>query len=344
MPERISLRDIAQQAGVHFSTVSLALKNSPRLSVQTRERVRRIAADLGYRHDPWLDALLAYRETKRRQKHPTVLAYVSSWDAPIESLPHHRFFWRGARRKADELGMKLESFSLAAEHMSAERLEQILAARGIDSLILSSFPEGAERLDFDWSKLAAVRIEFQPAWPPMPTVSVDHLRIIQEAFLQVLRLGYRRPGLVVGHNWSRLVEDHWQIGFSWCQQQLAAEDRIPPLAIRFQDEAGPARAAFASWRSAHSPDVILGAHEAVEARLAPGRERIPHCFALADPFLEQPHPFYAGVVHPLEAVGAKAVEQLVGMMTQNIRGIPAEAIRTYVDGRWSPGPSCPPAH
>lgn len=342
MTERISLRDIAARAGVHFSTVSLALKNSPRLSLVTRQRIQRIAADLGYRHDPWLDALVAYRDAKRRQRHPTVLGYVSCWDAPIESLPHHRHFWTGARLRAEELGIKLEPFSLAEPHMSAARLEKILQARGIECMILSSFSEGAERLDFDWSRLAAVRVEFQPAWPPVATVSVDHLRIIQEAVRQVLLLGYRRPGLVLGHNWSQLVEDHWLIGFAWSQRQLAPEDRIPPLATRYQDSAATARRQFRSWFAEHAPDVILGAHGTIEARLESSRADIPRAFALADPFLEQPHPFYAGVVHPLKAVGAKAVEQLVGMLTQNARGIPAEVTRTYVDGRWCPGPSCPP--
>jgi LacI family transcriptional regulator len=342
MTERISLRDIAARAGVHFSTVSLALKNSPRLSAETRQRIQRIAGDLGYKHDPWLDALLAYRDAKRRQKHPTVLAFVSCWDAPIESLSHHRFFWSGAQRRAEELGLRLDRFSLAAPQMNAARLEGVLQARGIESIILSSFSEGAARLDFDWSRFAVVRIEFQPAWPPAPAVSVDHLRIIQEAVRQVLLLGYRRPGLVLGHNWSVLVEDHWHIGFAWAQRQLAPADRIPALATRFEDEIEAARRAFRSWLSEYEPDVILGAHGTIEARMESAGDDVPRRIALADPFLEQAHPFYAGVVHPLEAVGAKAVEQLVGMLTHNMRGIPAEVTRTYVDGRWSPGPSCPP--
>jgi LacI family transcriptional regulator len=342
MPARVSLRDIAGRAGVHFSTVSLALKNSPRLSEGTRKRIQAIAIDMGYQHDPWLDALLAYRDTNRRRKHPIVLGYVSSWDAPIESLPHHRFFWFGAKRRADELGFKLEHFSLAEPGMKAARLERILKARGIDGIILSSFSEGAARLEFDWSWLAAVRIELQPAWPPLSTVSVDHLRAVQVAVRRILTLGYRRPGLVLGHNWSELVEDHWLMGFLWAQQWLKPGDRLPALLIRRDNGIDKARAAFESWMSRYAPDVLLGPHAQIEERLASGNRRIPRDIAVADPFLEEPHSFYAGITHSLEAVGAKALELLVGMLTQNVRGIPKEMTRTYVDGRWNDGPSCPP--
>jgi len=344
MPVRVTLRDIAGRAGVHFSTVSLALKNSPRLPEGTRKRVQAIALEMGYRHDPWLDALLAYRDANRRRLHPIVLGYVTSWDAPIETLPHHRLFWLGARRRAEDLGFKLEHFSLADPGITAGRLEKILRARGIDGVILGSFSEGAARLDFDWSRLAAVRIELQPAWPPLSTVSVDHLRAIQRAVCKVHELGYARPGFVLEHNWSKLVEDHWLMGFLWAQQSLAPEDRIPPLLLHRDDSLDKARAVLASWRSRYAPDVLLGPHAQLAKHLAGGTRRAPKPAAIADPFLETPHAIYAGIVHNLEAVGAKALELLAGMLAQNVRGIPREMTRTYIDSQWSDGPSCPPAN
>lgn len=342
MPAYVSIRDIARHAGVHFSTVSLALKNSPRIAEATRKRIQSVAADMGYQHDPWLDALISYRDAGRRRRSPIVLGYVSSWDAPIETLPHHRFFWSGAKKRAGELGFRLEHFSLAGSGMKPSRLEKILKARGIKGVILTSFSEGAARLDFDWSAFAAVRIELQPAWPPMVTVSVDHLRAIQEAVRQVRRLGYRRPGFMLGYNWSELVEDHWLMGFLWAQQSLAPADRIPPLLLRPKDSTDAAAAAFKSWMLDCAPDVLLGPHETIETRFAPTLQMLGREVAIADPFLEQPHPHYAGISHQLETVGARALEILVGMLTQNVRGIPAEMSRTSIDGRWQDGPSCPP--
>ncbi|GAK47142.1 transcriptional regulator [Secundilactobacillus oryzae JCM 18671] len=44
----ITIKDIANRAGVSVSTASRALNNNPRISLETRERIKQIADDLGY--------------------------------------------------------------------------------------------------------------------------------------------------------------------------------------------------------------------------------------------------------------------------------------------------------
>jgi len=51
---RVTMSDVALAAHVHKSTVSLALRNQPKLNAATRERIRKIAEELGYRPDPML--------------------------------------------------------------------------------------------------------------------------------------------------------------------------------------------------------------------------------------------------------------------------------------------------
>src|SRR5690606_18100520 len=58
-PRRVTLSDIAKQAEVHVTTVSLALRNHPRLPERTRKRIQKIAEELGYQPDPVLQALVA---------------------------------------------------------------------------------------------------------------------------------------------------------------------------------------------------------------------------------------------------------------------------------------------
>ena len=342
MDPRITLRDVASRAHVNVSTVSLALRNSPRLSSATRTRIQTIAKEMGYTRDSWLDALLAYRDAARRRCHPPVLAYVTSWRLPLETIPHHRFYWQGARRRADELGFHLEHFSLADPGMTDERMSGILAARGIGGIVLSSFDKGVAELRFDWSQFSVVRIELQPCRPGFSSTSVDHLRAIIEAVRQAGALGYHRPGFLLGHDWSQLTEDHWEMGFLWAQQKLSPADRLPVFHFNADWKRVPRQFRFATWFSEHQPDVLIGPHFHIEARLGDKKLTVPRDVAVIDPFLETPHPFYAGILHDFEEVGARAVENLALLVTRNLRGIQPTMARSYVDGYWQPGPSCPP--
>ena len=58
---RTTMKDVAQQLGVHTTTVSLALRNSPKLPIETREKIQALAKKMGYHQDPMLSALTAYR-------------------------------------------------------------------------------------------------------------------------------------------------------------------------------------------------------------------------------------------------------------------------------------------
>jgi LacI family transcriptional regulator len=49
VPQKPTLRNIAQQAGVALSTVSQVLNNKPNVSAETRQRVLKVAAEIGYR-------------------------------------------------------------------------------------------------------------------------------------------------------------------------------------------------------------------------------------------------------------------------------------------------------
>lgn len=58
---RVSIRDVAREAGVSVTTVSHALNDKGRLNPETRERVREIAHRLGYRPNPAARSLVSGR-------------------------------------------------------------------------------------------------------------------------------------------------------------------------------------------------------------------------------------------------------------------------------------------
>ena len=52
MPPRLSIRDLAAQIGVSHTTVSLALRNSPRITPMVRKQVQKAARQAGYHAYP----------------------------------------------------------------------------------------------------------------------------------------------------------------------------------------------------------------------------------------------------------------------------------------------------
>lgn len=63
-PESLTMQDVATAAGVDRTTVSLALRNHPRISLATRKRVQQVADELGYRTHPLVSALMTYRANR----------------------------------------------------------------------------------------------------------------------------------------------------------------------------------------------------------------------------------------------------------------------------------------
>ena len=63
--KRVTLRDLAKKLGVSHTTVSLALREHHSITPARRQEVKRLAEKLGYRPDPFLSALSAYRLQNR---------------------------------------------------------------------------------------------------------------------------------------------------------------------------------------------------------------------------------------------------------------------------------------
>lgn len=53
-----------------MTTVSLALRNHPRLPEKTRHRIQKLAKEMSYRPDPVLQALVAYRGKVMERRNP----------------------------------------------------------------------------------------------------------------------------------------------------------------------------------------------------------------------------------------------------------------------------------
>lgn len=353
---RTTLADVAKKAGVHVTTVSLALRNHPRLPQTTRERIQKIAEKMEYRPDPFLQALVAYRGKTMPRRNPPTLAYVTNWTTRLgwQKITAHPQFYSGATAKAKELGFNLEHFWMGEPGLTHTRLSRILQARGINGLIIASHMREVDvALHFDWTRFSAVKIDYFPHKPELHNVTNNQCNVIRLAMQRVIDAGYKRIGFVMHRGWDHGVDHLWTAGYL-CEQAnlIAPENHIPAfifpdlepreawLAESKSDVVAPSQS-FSRWFKKYKPEVIISKASFVQPRFAEMGLRVPRDVAFVDVFLDEFDGRTAGVRQNHETVGELAVEILAGQLHHNKYGIPEIPTTTYVEGTWFDGASCP---
>lgn len=135
------MQDVAEAAGVHRTTVSLALRDSPRLPAARREEIKRVAEHLGYRPNPMVSALMTSRVSRREPKHQATLAFISvDQEVPLgwpDTNTTYGMMFRGARDRARRRGYLLTPFWIGDPKLQGERFAKIMTARSIHGLLIA---------------------------------------------------------------------------------------------------------------------------------------------------------------------------------------------------------------
>jgi len=227
---RVTMSDVARGAGVHVTTVSLALRNHPRIPVNKRNQIRKLAVDMGYRPDPLLQALIAYRSRAFSRRNPLTLAYVTNWDSRFgwKKVTAHPQFYLGAEARAAQLGYNLEHFWLGEPSLHPKRLSQILRARSINGLIVASqLPVLNPTSEFEWQFFSAVKIDHVPRQLALHNVTNDQMGVIRLAVKRAVAAGYQRIGLVMHRDWNDCANRLWSAGFLSAQAMISEGAHIP---------------------------------------------------------------------------------------------------------------------
>jgi hypothetical protein len=158
MPAHATLQDVATRTGVHRTTVSLALRDHPRIPAETRARVRAAAEALGYRINPLVSALMQSRRTGRAVKHVT-LAYVTNYPTRYGwRPPHHdrRISFRVQSRARCQFSYSEDgrTFAPLGGEFAATPGRWVGAKLGLFAVAPTSAP-AAGHADFDWFRVTA---------------------------------------------------------------------------------------------------------------------------------------------------------------------------------------------
>jgi DNA-binding LacI/PurR family transcriptional regulator len=329
----VTLRQIAVVAGVSLNTVSLALRNSPRLRGTTRAQIQRIAHDLGYVPNPVLAAGMAQLRHRPATGAGTVLALIHL--EPKDRLLRwaaNRLMAEGIEQRARELGYRIEWMRLSSEAALFRRVENM----GIPGAVLIGPPFGAQEVGLQRliERRPVVSCGFRMTQFPLHMAQSDHYNGVREAVRRVLALGYRRPGLLVHRAFDLQLEQTLTSGFFAGTAELLA---IPHPLLDWPDDG--LEPALKCWVEQEHPDVILTSEKTVP--LSVWRKAVgPHIGLVQLGYTEET-PAWAGVTYPGNGIGRTAVELLVAQIHRGETGPPPFQICSLAEGTWIPGTTCP---
>jgi DNA-binding LacI/PurR family transcriptional regulator len=349
MPDspRVTLKDIACKLGVSHTTVSLALKDHHRISKKQREKIKRVAKQMGYAPDPFLLGLVAHRWKNRLAQYHGTIAWLRHWkhhqldQAVLAKFRYHEQLWFGATRAAKRYGYQVEEV-LWTETLTARRVEQILRSRGIQGILIPPHRPAPDWGDFAWHKFSIVRFGLSVPYPDTNLVTPDSFLAMAMAIKRIREYGYKRIGIVIAELDIGLGGNFCG-GFMSSQFYLHLKPAIPPLMSnidRYLENPQRENRALGQWLGKYQPDAILVSEGQVVKQIRELGYRIPKDVAVAATSVHDMD-LDAGIDQRAEAVGTIAVETLVKQINFNERGEPAEPTRILVESRWQDGKSLP---
>jgi len=337
---RVSQRDIARRAKVHFTTVSLALRNSPSLPEATRLRIQTLAKGMGYRPDPMLCALQSYRKNAKSPRFQGIIAWINRHPIPAQ-LYTGKFVQRylsAATQRCEELGYQLEEFNLAK--MDTLQLSKVFRARNIQGLLLPPQPLNPTPFVLDWENYSAVTFGYSLSRPRLHLFSNAQYSSARKGVRILRKHGYHRIGFVITQISDERTDRNFSAGYLADQRSDKPSDRIPMLIDDGREMAKQQRS-FERWYKAHRPDAILAHHEKILPFMEEAGIAYSECglALLALDFASEGK--FAGIYQNDFLIGSTAVDFVVGMIQRNERGVPETPLRILVEGKWVEGETLP---
>lgn len=328
----LTIRALAARLRLSAMTVSRALRNAPGVSATTRKLVLAAAENRGYRPDPSLAVLNAYRHGKRHLLPQETIAYLTNFPSPEEWRRVGTFlrYFNGAHARAAELGYALEHFWLGEPELTGRRASQILLNRGIRGVIVGPLSRGGASLQLDWGQFTAVALGRSMASPAITTVSTNHFQAVELAWEKVWERGYRRIGLTLTASEDARTAGMLQASH-FLQQRRYGGPVIPTLIT--PDFSAPE---LIAWADRHQPDLIISSnhrhYELLLEALGTMARRLKFINLNTSPRWEM-----GGIDQGHDKVGAQAVSLLHLKLVRRETGLPARRELTLLDGVWKEG-------
>lgn len=183
-PASITIEDVAARAGVSVATVSRALRGLPNVAPTTRDKVRTVALELGYRPDPNASRLAAKRTN------------TVGFGVPLLGTWYFSNVVAGAEAVCSAEGYDVLLLAIG----SAEARHRTVTGTGplhrrVDGLLLVDV-----RLDDDevavFATTGATIVTVGDRYDAFPSVAIDDAAGAEDAVQHLIDLGHRSIGII----------------------------------------------------------------------------------------------------------------------------------------------------
>jgi len=339
-PARISIRDLAAIASVSRTTVSLALRDSHRISASVRKRIQKLAVEHNYRSHPMVTALMQQVRFKRTIKDHAVIAFVTSSRTREEwkNYSFTRQIWKGAEAEATRLGFRLEEFWAGPGARDIKALAGMLYHRGIQALCFTPMAWPHPQFEIPWERFVSVACTASTGIPSLPVVRSDHSYGTYLLLSRLKEMGARTIGMAITRGEDERIGHAWSAGAHIFHQ---AEPGIDLQTVRMESYRDFDK--FSAWFAEARPDVVVGIQADIPAALEklglkPGRDI---AYASLDVLVEE-RGTIAGIFQDPFYLGRRAVEYVSKGIYDQVLGLPEHPESIVVRGGFVEGRSLTP--
>jgi LacI family repressor for deo operon, udp, cdd, tsx, nupC, and nupG len=201
----VSIKDVAELAGVSIATVSRCVNNPDKVTEKTRRKVQSAIRETGYSPN-------TLAQSFRRGRTNLVMVVLPSVGDPFFAA-----VMRGIRIAAKAKGFSVVIDETQLNTMTADEIGAMLVSSHTDGIILlaSLSPFGTDILSANSNRRLPIVIGCEAVAPELadlPSVHIDNVSAAQEATNYLISKGHEKIAMVYGQQTSLLTKDR-ELGY-----------------------------------------------------------------------------------------------------------------------------------
>lgn len=338
-----SMRKIAEAASVSTATVSMALRNSPQISEDTRQRILKIAEELGYRPNPLVSSLMTQIRTGKKATEGSTIAILGPGGTAqqlTQGYSYPRKMYQAVLKRADELGYNVEVFSADSEDSSIEQQLRVIDYRSIRGILLPPFSSGRQDLPIDFGDhdFAVVTIGYSQNVRNVNRVAHDQFRIAYGLTQECIKRGYKRIGIHMQKRFNARTGFRYTSAFMGAHFDLDKKADHAQLYIRDQYK----RDDLLKWIKREKIDCLISQDPQTHQILVDEGFGIPDEIGYAAISWNEERSDISAMHHDPNEIGRVAVDMLTAHLNRNEYGQPEVPKTMLIKPEWKEGTTLRP--